>query len=174
MDSRPQLTAQEIDGLKRKVNPLTGKKYNQNEIAALYGVTRQAVSKAKLKSDRFQKTPREIALAHFPIKTGERFNAAKPNKYLRDHMEYMATRGKGMSDDKLSRLRGFHNKIRRGLVVVFDPSIPPITGVSSVGGFNYVPREERDGSLVLRENEHTNITPEGEVLLEMPREGPLA
>lgn len=175
MNSRPRLTAQEIDSWKRKVNPLTGKKFNQNEIAAMFGVTRQAVSKAKVKSGRFQKTPREVALEHFPIDTGQRFNAAKPNKYLRDHMEYKATKGKGMSEDKLKRLRGWHRKLIRGnLVVVFDPNIPAIPGISSVGGFDYRPREERDGSLVLRENEYTNITPQGEVLLEMPEELPEA
>lgn len=41
LDNKPTLTAEMIDILRQKVNPDTGKRFTQNDIAALYGISRQ-------------------------------------------------------------------------------------------------------------------------------------
>lgn len=170
----PILTPEDIEAFKRKVNPKTGKKYTQNDIAAHFGVTRQYVSWVKRhKSRSFSETPREVALKHYPWKTGERFHNAAPNRRMRDHAEFMATGGKGMARFKLERLLWFYRFLRNENVVVeFDPNIPPIEGVSSDGGFAYRPRKDSDGDLIIRVNEHTTLTPEGKMLWRFPPKMP--
>lgn len=166
----PVLTPSDIEELKRKINPETGKKYTQNDIAKLFGVTRQYVSWVKRNKARsFSKTPRETALEHYPWKTGEKFHNASPNRRMRDHAEYVATGGRGMNEEKLRRLVWFYDFLERENVVVeFDPNIPPKPGVSSVGGFAYRPRRDSDGDLMIRVNEHTTLTEMGKKLWRMP------
>ncbi|RKT84325.1 hypothetical protein SAMN05421805_103252 [Saccharopolyspora antimicrobica] len=167
------ITAAEIEAYKRKINPKTGKKYTQNEIAAIAGVSRQRISQIKLASGNYSKTPRERVLEHYPWKTGAKFQPASPNRRLRDHAEYMATGGAGMSDDKLARLLGFYRFLEEGdLVIEFDPGIPPAEGVSSTGGFAYRSRKPSDGNLMIRVNEHTELTPEGVDLWVIPDKKP--
>lgn len=170
----PVLTPEDIEEFKRKTNPKTGKKYTQNDIAEMFGVTRQYVSWVKRNKARsYSKTPREIALENYPWKTGERFHNASPNRRMRDHAEYMATGGKGMDASKLQRLIWFYNFLEsENVVVEFNPSIPPIEGVSSDGGFAYRPRKDSDGDLIIRVNEHTTLTEKGKMLWRFPPRKP--
>jgi hypothetical protein len=88
---------------------------------------------------------------------------------MRDHGEYAATGGKGMSKDKLDRLRSFYRKLRtENLVLEFDPSIEPIPGVSSRGGFAFRERTEADGDLLIRVNGHTFMTDEARMIWRLP------
>jgi len=110
---------------------------------------------------------------HFPWEISERFSHAAPVLLIRDHGEYMATDGKGMPERKLKALRGFYRRLRESnTVVVFDPSIPPIIDVSAPGGFDYVPRTEEDGDLLIRVNEYTNLTDEGKRIWRFPKREP--
>ena len=101
-------------------------------------------------------------------------------------MTYMATGGKGMTRDRLRTLRGFYqNLIEEDLVVEFDPNIPPGKPEGDpksnrkkadgykFGGFAYQKRVPEDGNLIIRVNEHTTLTPEGEVYLTLPDVLPL-
>jgi transcriptional regulator with XRE-family HTH domain len=134
---------------------------NQNQIAAKYGVTRQTVSGMKRLRGRFSMTPRERVLAQFPWKIPARFNDAEINRNMRNHAEYVATGGKGMSDRKLKRLASFYRRLERdNLVVEFDPDIEP-NEFSQLGGFRLVPREDSDGDLMIRVNDCTVLTDEG-------------
>lgn len=142
---------------------------NQNQIAERFGVSRQYVSKVKRSTDSFTRSQRELVMQHFPWQTGEKFNEASPNRRLRDHAEYQATNGMGMSKDKLKRLRSFYRKlIDEHLVIEFDPTIPPIPGVSSVGGFAYRKRQASDDDLMIRMNQYTNLSEEGLVIWRLP------
>lgn len=169
----PRITAEEIEAYKRRINPKTGKRFTQNDIAEEVGVSRQRISQIVLSNPRRSETPRQTAMRNFPWKTGERFNKAAPNRRMRDHAEYMETRGKGMPKWKLQRLYWFYKFLEENDVVVeFDPNLPPIEGVSSVGGFAYRPREKSDGDLIIRDNEHTTLTEEGRWIWRMPPEKP--
>ena len=145
---------------------------SQSDIAELFGVTRQAISYHKVTYNG-QKTPREIALEHFPWKVPARLNQCAPYMRMRDHAEFMATGGEGMEPWKLKRLRGFYTKLRRyDLVVEYDPVLPPMPGVSNRGGFAYRHRCEDDGDLIIRVNDHTTMTPEGAELWVFPSRDP--
>jgi|688.fasta_scaffold841459_2 hypothetical protein len=160
MEDKPELTLALIEQLKRQG-------YTQSDIARMLGVTRQAVSWHK-HTYGGSLTPREEALKHFPWQVPAPFAQAAPYRYMRDHAEYMATGGKGMSGYKLKRLRAFYRKLNKGLVVEFDPSLPPEPGVAHTGGFAYRTRKKSDGDLIIRVNEHTVLTDEGKLLWRMP------
>lgn len=144
-------------------------------IAKELGVSRQWIYKIlETLNDESLLTPREYVLRkHFPWKISEQFSHAAPVLLIRDHGEYMATGGKGMPERKLKALRGFYRRLRESnTVVVFDPSIPPIIDVSAPGGFDYVPRTEEDGDLLIRVNEYTNLTDEGKRIWRFPKREP--
>lgn len=171
----PILTPEDIEAFKRRVNPETGKKYTQNDIAKHFGVTRQYVSWIKRNKTRdFSETPREIVLKNYPWKTGAKFHNASPNRRMRDHGEYMATGGEGMSQAKLQRLTWFYRFLQENdLVVEFDPNLPPEAGVSSDGGFAYRPRKTSDGKdLLIRVNQFTTLTDDGKDIWVFPEEMP--
>lgn len=143
------------------IEELKAKGYNQTQIAEMFGVTRAAVSWHKVTYGG-RLTPREAAKAAWPWDTTHLHGKAAPYKRLRDHAEYMATDGRGMSEDKLKRLRTFYLKLRNdNLVVEFDPGLPPESGVSPHGGFAYRQRVVEDGDLLIRVNDHARITDDG-------------
>lgn len=158
---RPELTLAIIEDLKRKG-------YSQSEIASMFGVTRQAVSWHK-RTYGGSLNPREIVNLNFPWKVSAELAQASICRQIRDHGEYMATGGKGMSESKLSRVRTLYRKLRNGnLVIEFDPSLPPEPGVCITGGFAYRERVESDGDLLIRVNKHTNLTDEGRMIWRFP------
>jgi hypothetical protein len=143
---------------------------NQTEIGRQFNRTRQAVSWHKQRYGG-RLTPRETILReHFPFRVSARLGQCAPYKRLRDHAEFMATDGAGMSDDKLKRLAAFYRKLR-AYVVEFDPALPPEPGVSNVGGWAYRRRTVTDSDLLIRVNQHTYLTEMGRVIWRMPRPG---
>jgi transcriptional regulator with XRE-family HTH domain len=156
------------------IEELRAKGFTQNQIAEAYGVSRQYVSKLKRNAGMYTESPREIALKSYPWKTGERFNEHPLNRWMRHHAEYMATGGKDMAPWKLERLAWLYRHLMdNNLVVEFDPNLPPeesssIGGGSSVGGFALRPREDSDGDLIIRVNEHTTLTDEGRMVWRFP------
>lgn len=169
---RPELSLSVIEDLKRKG-------FNQSQIALMFPspvragpVSRQAVSYHKNRYGGTM-TPREIVGQHWPFKVPAEMSQTAPYKRLRDHGEYFATGGKGMSRDQLNRLRAFYRKLRdEGLVVEFDPAIPPIPGVSNKGGWAYRPRKPKDDDLLIRVNEHTHLTEYGKRIWRFPPTDP--
>lgn len=126
----------------------------------MYGVTRQYVSWVVDQYPGVTRTPRESVREHYPFIHDGSFHGCIISRLLRHHLEYIATGGKGMSYEKLQRLRTFYERIQNENVVVeFDPDLPPYPG-NKFGGFAYRPRLESDGALIIRINEHTKeITP---------------
>lgn len=154
---RPGLTKVMIEELKDKG-------FSQSQIASMYGVSRQAVS-WHLKTYGSPLSTRQIVNEAWPWKTDDAQGKASPYKRLRDHGEYMRTGGKGMSEDKLKRLRSWWKKLKdENVVLEFDPTLPPIKGVSPNGGFKYSPRVPSDGDLLIRVNKYTNLTEDGEMI----------
>jgi hypothetical protein len=159
-DSTPELSLSRIEELKAKG-------HSQSEIARMFGVTRQAISWHK-HTYNGSLTPREEALKHFPWEVSVPYTQASPYRYMRDHAEYWATGGKGMSDVKLGRLRALYRKIHAGLVVEFDPNIPPEPGVASTGGFAWRQRQPEDGDLLFRANAYATVTDECREIFRLP------
>ncbi|KRD08604.1 hypothetical protein ASE48_08550 [Mycobacterium sp. Root265] len=146
------------------VEDLRRRGYNQSQIAEMHGVTRQAVSWQK-KTYGGSLTPRQIVQKAWPWKTSDAHGKSKAYQHLRNHGEFMATGGRDMNEDKINRLKSWWQKLRdENVVLEFDPSIPPIPGVSPHGGFRYVPRLASDGDLLIRVNEHTDLSDEGEMI----------
>lgn len=165
MNDYQKLSLAVVEDLKRKG-------FNQSEIAEMYGVTRQYVSWIK-KTYGGTLTPREQVLQAWPFVVSQPQGQTAPFKRLRDYGEWVATGGKGMSPDKLDRLRGFVRMLREeNLVVEYDPEIPPIDGVSGTsGGWAYRKRRKSDKDLLVRVNEHTHMTDEGRQIWRLPPDG---
>lgn len=145
--------------------------FSQSAIARRYGYTRQYVSWIKFYHGG-RLTPREIVREHFPFVVPAELGQTAPYKRLRDHGEYMAlgvSAKTEMTEDKLSRLRGFYKKLRdEGLVIEYDPAIPPIPGVSNRGGWAYRKRRKADGDLLIRVNDHASLTDQGLMIWRFP------
>lgn len=154
------------------VEDLKGKGLSQSEIAELFGVTRQYVSWIK-HTYGGKLTPREVVLQSFPFQVSAIQAQTSPYRRLRDHGEYVATGGRGMSEDKLKRLESFWKKLRDGnLVLEYDPDIPPIKGVSNKGGWAFRERLPEDGDLLIRANEYANLTDKGRMIWRLPIDEP--
>lgn len=154
------------------IEELRKKGYNQSEIAEMHGVTRQAVSWQKQVYGGFL-TPRQRVKEAWPWQTTVLHGKASCYQRLRDHGEYMATGGKDMSYNKLSRLRGWYKKLRdENVVLEFDPDLPPEPGLSPYGGFRYVKRRKSDGDLLIRVNKHTSLSEEGKLIWRFPPRDP--
>ena len=150
------------------VEDLKNKGFNQSEIAEMFGVTRQYVSWIKYYYGG-RLTPRELVLQHFPFQVSQQQGQTSPFRNLRSHAEYIATGGVGMSEDKLKRLRSFYRKLRdENLVVEFDPTLPPVEGVSNKGGWAYRARIESDEDYLIRVNDYTDLTDYGRVIWRFP------
>lgn len=163
MGRKPTLSVAEIEAYQRAG-------LSQQEIADLFGVTRAAVHIAlKRAGKQPEPGPRE---KDFPFEVPT-FMHQGPYQRLRDHAEYMATKGQGMSEDKLKRLRTFYRKLmRNNWVVEYNPNLPPERGVSASGGWAYRPRAEMDGNLIIRVNEFTTLTDYAKGIYVLPDEVP--
>lgn len=148
------------------------KGFSYSEIGKMYGITRQGVSwkinhsggkppeKEETRSDRARKA--------LPWKIVGPQLKADPIRQLRLHLEYADTQGQGMPEGELRRLRSLYDRLTNFSVVVrYDPSIPPMPG-RKYGGFEYAPREDRDGDLILRIDEHTQIPEEDRAKWSLP------
>ncbi|ASR86715.1 immunity repressor [Mycobacterium phage Snape] len=155
--SRQPLIPSVIEDLRRRG-------FNQSQIAEMHGVTRQAVSWQK-KTYGGRLTTRQVVQQAWPWETTKLHGKSKAYQRLRDHGEYMRQGSfKGMSADKVQRLKSWWRMLRDDDVVLeFDPSIEPYPGMAG-GGFRYVPRRLEDEDLLIRVNEHTNLTEEGEMI----------
>jgi hypothetical protein len=78
---------------------------------------------------------------------------------MREHGEYVATDGHGMSGEVLHRLSIFYAELQSESVVVeYDPA----------SGFSYSPRLESDGDFMIRRNEHAMLVAESYMVWRIP------
>ncbi len=150
------------------IEELKRKGYNQSDIARMFDVSRQAVSYHKVTYNGSRTTREEVG-DHFPWTMPVEVGRQSPARRLRDHGEYMATGGKGMSEDKLKRLRAFYKKLKdEDLVLEYNPDFKPVKGFANKGGFRLQPRRPSDGDLLIRKNKHTRLTQEGRMIWRFP------
>lgn len=145
---------------------------NDSQIAGVVQLTPQSVSRFKNKHAQHLRTPREVAKDAWPLEVPYRFVQCSPYKRLRDHLEYMATGGRGMAEYKLKRLRWFYKRLESfGLVVEYDPDIQPNPDANT-GGWQFVQRNDSDGDLILRVNQHVQMTDLAWVMFAFPPDIP--
>jgi hypothetical protein len=153
------------------IEDLRRKGYNQSEIAKMHGVSRQAVSWQKhTYGGRF--TSRQVVNKAWPWQTTTLHGKATAYQRLRDHGEFSVIGDfRGMSDEKIRRLKSWWRFLQDNDVVLeFDPAIPPTPGVAPHGGFRYLSRSASDDDLLIRVNEHTNLTEEGRLIWCWPQD----
>ena len=126
-----------IDGVEVRlsldvIESLKNKGMNQTQIGKLFGVTRQAISWWIHTYNGALTKRAEILRAHWPFNTSTEHHSTSAARRLRDHAEFYATGGRGMSEVKIDRLPGFYRQLEDH-VVVFDPALPPPAGVRFVG-----------------------------------------
>jgi transcriptional regulator with XRE-family HTH domain len=158
---KPKLSLEVIEQL--KAQGLT-----QKEIADKLGVTRQAVSWWIRYHGGAISPRKELLETHFPWKVPGDMSETSLLRRLRDHGEWVATGGEGMSESKISRLFGFYRKLQ-DYVVEFDPTLPPEPGIAPHGGFALRKRTVRDRGLMIRVNKYTQLTEEGQRIWALPR-----
>lgn len=148
------LTPAVIEYYRNTINPATGKKWTQADIARKYNVSSQYISWIKRQYGGVTKTPRERARELWPFNVPREFQLASPSRRLRDHLLFIVTGGEGVVNKDLVLLRGFYRKLRdEKAVVEFDPEIPPSDGIFT-GGWAYRCREEYDEDLMIRVNQY--------------------
>lgn len=160
---KPRLSLAVIESLKNKG-------FTQSDIARLYNVTRQAIS-WHVKHYGGTKTPRQEVMQHWPFIVSTEMGEASVCRRLRDHGEYIATGGKGMSKFKLDNLRYFYNRSRKE-IVEYDPEIPPEAGVSPAGGWAWRKRRKSDEDRLIRVNKHTHLSEVGDMIWRFPEVEP--
>ena len=115
----------------------------QADVARYFGRTRSAVNHALARAGMDVRTPRQKAQEAFPWTISRKRSGRYLEKRLRDHLDFYATGGGGMTDDRLHKLLLFYRQLLdQNCVVEYRPE-----------GFDRVPREERDGELIIRLNE---------------------
>jgi len=134
------------------------KGWSDAKIGRFFGVSRQAIS-AKAAHYGLPKSKHRVARDSAPFLVPETWNRATAAQRLRAHRMYVLfPDSHGLPDDEISRLRSFYEKLKNeGLIVEFDPTIPPNPGISPNGGFAYRKREPRDRNLILRLNDYTYV-----------------
>lgn len=157
------------------VNQLLKKGWTKTEIAQAYGTTRQAVQWHYNQLQNPYRDPRKVALDALPWKDmPHSHKRARPHVLIADHLEYVHTKGKDMSEDRLRRLSRFYEKLLdRGIVIAYDPEQPPTLN-NKFGGWLEIPREERDEDLVIRIDGHTQIPEKDRDLWRIPKKRPKA
>lgn len=154
------------------INALKAKNWSQARIARAYNVTPQYVSWIKSHYGGIIESPSETAKTLWPWKVESRFHWSSVNARLRDHLKFAAGKSEDISEERWVLLQNFYKRLREGdLVVEYDPNIPPSEGIST-GGWAFRPRLESDDDLIIRVNEYTNLSDEGEFVWVLPPELP--
>lgn len=167
---RPGITPATVNHYKRRIDPDTHRYYSDAKIARILGVTSSAIYDVRKRyPGLIEKSPDEVADSLWPWDVPTEFHRSAQYNRLRDHLRWAARRGAGLSPKRLSLLQGFYNRLKRNdWVVEYDPTIPPHNGAWT-GGWAYRPRQESDGDLIIRANEHTKkLSEEASLVWEFP------
>lgn len=142
--------------------------YRQVDIAHEYKVSRQYIH--KLAKDAGYTSPITTVQENLPWSVDPKFSRNATLVALRLVGHERVAPGK-MTDDSRARANGLLKRLRQFDVVVdYDPSYPPIIGLTNTPGFAYVPREEQDDDFIIRIKPGVKITPLGNKIWRMPNE----
>lgn len=140
------------------------------EIGSVFGRTRQAVYDTLVRTGGAPETPLHRAKNAIPWEIHGKMANAAPYQNILRHLEAVQGGLERMSKEKRRKLRGFYRTLSEHDVVVrFDPDLPPLPG-QVYGGFEYVPRKESDGNLIVRIDKNTKLPRKGRELWAIPAE----
>jgi hypothetical protein len=116
-------------------------------------------------SDSSRKTPLDIVRIHFPWNVAPDVVDAEPYLSMRAYGDWVATGGNGLPEATLKRARELVQLLRQNdAVLEYDPTLPAAAGLSDRGGFALRDRTPADDDLLVRANDHTNLTVEGRMI----------
>ena len=172
MFTESKLTPEIVDELLQRENPGTGRPYTQSEIARMFGVSRQYVSKLRKIGGVYRSKREKIMDDHWPWQQVPVEQQLALYHVLRAHLEYIATRGEYMQEWKLQQLGAFYDRLEEnGWIVEHRPDIPP-NKYAEYGGFRYTKRKPSDGKLIIRQNWITNLSDADRVVWRIPPKRP--
>ncbi|MFI5776986.1 XRE family transcriptional regulator [Nocardia sp. NPDC051570] len=120
---------------------------------------------------RYEPTPAEAVVIHYPWDVAAQFAAAEPNQRMLDHARLLGHGDEGLTGEVKKRLSAWYLRLRDdNLVIEYNPHFPPEPGVSDTGGWAYRHREEQDADLLIRKNGWTRLTEEGQTIWALPDE----
>lgn len=138
-----------------EIQELLNKGFTRAEIATIKGITKSGVSWHLRQAG--VKTLTETLKEALPWEIAGPQVQTNPYRQILLHLEFKATGGKGMSEEKRTKLRSLYERLDEfSMVVRYDPAIPPHPG-QKYGGFEFVPRKESDGDLIIRVDKYTKI-----------------
>lgn len=140
--------------------------YRQADIAREYGVTRQYIHKLAKQAGYISpigtvrdNMPWEVDPAFQKNATYMAFRLVGHNRVAPDSLEEGS---KARAEGLINRLATFN------VVLDYDPSYPPIPGLTNTPGFAYLPREEQDEDFMMKVKPGVKITPLGNKIWRMP------
>ena len=76
-----------------------------------------------------------------------------------------------LTNESRERANGLIKRLLQFDVVIdYDPSYPPVVGLTSLPGFAYLPRTASDENFLMKIKPETRITPLGQKIWRMPTE----
>jgi predicted transcriptional regulator len=154
---------------RKEIEGLLDQGFTRVEVAKILGITRSGVNWYLLNTgDKPLEYTVERVKRMLPWSISGETVQAIPYRQVLLHLEYSETHGKGMSKEKLRKLKAFYERLTRfSTVVRYDPDIPPLPG-NRFGSFEYVPRVESDGDLIIRVDNNTKIPADNRMRWSLP------
>lgn len=150
------------------VNFLMDQGHRQVDIAREYGVSRQYIH--HLAKQGGYNPPTTIVQENLPWDVDPAFVRNSTFIAFRLIGHNMVAPGK-LTEESRERANGLLNRLRKFDVVVdYDPSYPPVIGLTSLPGFAYLPRTAEDENFVMKIKPGTRVTPLGDKIWRMPDE----
>ena len=142
--------------------------FRQVDIAREYKVSRQYIH--KLATDGGYSSPITTVKDNMPWDVDPEFARNSTLIAMRLVGHERVAPGK-MTEESRERANSLIKRLRQFNVVVdYDPSYPPIIGLTSTPGFAYLPRTDRDEDFIMKIRPGVRITPLGNKIWRLPPE----
>lgn len=142
--------------------------YRQVEIAREYNVSRQYIH--QLAKQAGYTSPITTVQENLPWDVDPALTKNATFVAFRLIGHEMVAPGK-LTNESRERANGLMKRLRQFDVVIdYDPSYPPIMGLTNTPGFAYLPRTASDENFLMKIKPETRVTPLGEKIWRMPTE----
>lgn len=145
----------------------------QSEVGKVYGVSRQYVH---ILAKRAGYEPSKRLNLEGLMPWDEDFSLHWANHVFRGLRAHLKTILLPHEEETIADTRAreslFRKLVRYNQVVDFDPAYKPIKGLSSTGGFKFVPRTTEDKNYIVKIKDGMEETPKFKKLWTMPKELP--
>lgn len=158
-------------GLSREeIIRLLDRGFTRVEVAEIYNTTPQNVNYYLNQKGPKYLDPRQRAMKHVPWKIKKEHKESAPFHRIRNHIKFITLGSQRMSGEERDRLRNWYRSLKDlNLVLEYHPDVSPTLSITT-GGWRYVQREDRDGDLLIRVNDHTHMSDEAYEYFRFPDE----